>query len=210
MWVRLQSIQYVSVNAKQETYYPGEWVNVGKQLATSWIISGQADRPDIAELALISDAGVQITDEDYLSRGKGIFPGISMESAPLPLILYPRSLMWNGKVEICPEYVATGFTLLKSWELAIPIWDYNELARDIGSDSDRRKAAAIIHDLRVPCYNPFLFYARKCERVEQVLVKWVRSTITDKRLALLCAIYEVKPLVLALPTTWGDTDGGIK
>ncbi len=204
MWVRLQSIQYISNHGKQETYYPGEWVKVGKQLATSWIIAGSADRPDIDDLALIVDAGVQITDEQHLKKARGILPGIDMESVPLPLISYPKTLMWNGKEAIRPEFIADGFGLLDTWELAIPIWDYDQLARDIGSKSDRNKAETIVHDLRVPCYHPFAFFCRKCQAVEAVLAEWAKSTIQDARLALLCAIYMVKPLILALPTTWVD------
>jgi len=204
MWVRLQSIQYISNHARQEPHYPGEWVKVGKQLATSWIIAGSADRPDIEDLALIADAGVQITDEQYLKRARGILPGIDMESVPLPLISYPKTLMWNGKEAIRPEFIADGFSLLDTWELAIPIWDYDQLARDIGSKSDQNKAKTVLHDLRVPCYHPFAFFCRKCGAVESVLAEWAKSTIQDDRLALLCAIYTVKPLILALPTTWVD------
>lgn len=202
MWVRLQTIQYISVKGKQETCYPGEWVQVGKQLAASWIISGAADRPDIEDLSLISDAGVQVTDNNNIKRARGILPGINMESVPLPLISYPNTFMWNGKEAIRPEHVASGFSLLDTWELVIPIWDYDKLARDVGSLKDREKTEAIIHDLRVPCYHPYAFFCRKCKAVEDVLAEWANSTIQESKLALLTAIYQVKPLILALPTTW--------
>jgi hypothetical protein len=201
-WVRLQSIQYISDHGRQVKHMPGEWVKIGKQLATSWLLAGLADRPDIDDLSLISNAGVQITDESNYKWARGILPGIDMESNPLPLLNYPKTLVWDGKTAINPEFIASGFHLLDTWEMVIPLWSYDKLACDIGSYRDKQKTETIIRDLRVPCYRSDFLFVRQCEAVEGVIKAWLNSTIQDSKLALLCAIYEVKPLILALPTTW--------
>ena len=79
-----------------------------------------------------------------------------------------------------------------------------KLACHEGEQADRDATAEVMADLRVPLYSKDLVYVRQCERSEELVDRWKteRGGNGDWRHAFLRALYEVKPLILALPTTW--------
>jgi hypothetical protein len=97
--------------------------------------------------------------------------------------------------------IPVGLNLLEKWEIAVPISDYNLLARDIGTDEERARTKELIHDLRVPVYDTRLIFARNCVAVEQLFEMWHKEQ-GDERLSFLRCLYVVKPYVLALPSIW--------
>jgi hypothetical protein len=118
---------------------------------------------------------------------------------------WDRTMIWDAQKKIRIELIPVGFHLLKTWEIAVPLVDYKTLALNLGTPEERTTTQAIIKDLRVPVYDPRLIFARKCENVEQLLQVWgeERSQARDGRLSFLRSLYKVKPLILALPTSWG-------
>lgn len=196
MWVRLLSLQYVSENGKTITKRPGEWVKVGKQQATSWLATGQADRPDMPNLDALPGCGVVLTGG---SRSMPL-SGLEVVSVDVPCLEFARTFLWSG-INFRGDLLAAGFQALDAWELAVPLLSYEKLARDVGSDGDRQRTEKLVRDLRVPLYDVRLIFVRRCAVTRRFLDAWLAEE-GDRSLAFLRALYRVKPLVLALPTTW--------
>ncbi len=202
MWVRLKSVQYISRHGKQVTCYPGGWVEGGKQLALSWLATDQAERPDLPNLEIIVGCGVVAREADTRMI-KSRLPGLDVVSGESTLA-FERSLLWDPAANFRVELATAGFEMLKTWEVAVPLASYEVLARDIGDEEERASTRAVIRDLRVPFYEPRVLFVRRCRAARELLVAWREEGEAggDGRLAFLRALYRVKPLVLALPTTW--------
>jgi hypothetical protein len=199
MWIQLKSIQYLSVNGRQTTHFPGEWVEVGGQLARSLITTGQAHRPDLPDLQAMPGCGIVVRAGGE-RRARKMWPGLEVMEGE-PGLEFRRTLYWDTARPVRPELVSAGFGWLEQWEVAVPLGSYERLARDIGNEAERAKTAAVIRDLRVPFYETGLMFLRRCQRVEGLLAAW-RAETGERRLAFLRALYRVKPLVLALPVEW--------
>lgn len=199
MWVRLNSIQYLSENGRQTTHFPGEWVEVGGQLARSLLGTGQAERPDQLDLEAMPGCGIVVRAGGQQQARKR-WPGLEVMEGD-PSLEFTRTLYWDTAVKIRPELVTAGFGWLEQWEVALPLGSYERLARDIGNKAERAKTVKVIRDLRVPFYETGLMFLRRCRRVEALLAAW-RAETGERRLAFLRALYRVKPLVLALPVEW--------
>jgi len=99
--------------------------------------------------------------------------------------------------------IPVGVSLLDKWQVAAPLWDYEKLACHVANEPAREATKAIIHDLRVPLYDTSLIFVKRCGDTERLIEAWDWSADGDEdRLAFLRALYEVKPLILALPITW--------
>lgn len=118
-----------------------------------------------------------------------------------PSLVYERTLLIGDGIAVPWEMVPRGFDFLDTWEAAAPIWAYETLAADVVRGSERERTEALIGDLRVPLYSTELLFLRRCENSERLLNQW-RADGGDERLAFLRALYEVKPLFLALPRSW--------
>ncbi len=114
---------------------------------------------------------------------------------------WERTLFLDPAIGRVPwEQVSKGFGFLDTWEAAAPIWAYETLAADVARGAERERAEALIGDLRVPLYSTELLFLRRCENSERLLNQWRADG--GGRLAFLRALYEVKPLFLALPRSW--------
>lgn len=196
MWVRLLSIQYVSENGRLITKRPGEWIKVGRQQATSWLATGEADRPDMPDLDALPGCGVVLTG----GSPSVSLSGLEMVKADKPRLEFTRTLLWSG-INFRGDLLAAGFQSLDTWELAMPLLSYEVLARDIGSDRDRQRTEKLIRDLRVPLYDVRLMFMRRCDTTRRLLDAWLAEK-GNRSLAFLRALYRIRPLVLALPVTW--------
>jgi hypothetical protein len=198
MWVRLTTIKQISVNGKPTTCHPGEWVEVGGQLARSWLVSGDADRPDQPDLEILPGCGIVVAGA--FEKVSALLPGLDVVSGE-PALAFSKTLYWNTRANFRPEFVGAGFKLLDRWEIAVPLAGYEHLAGDIGSEEERSRTVDVIRDLRVPYYDIRLMFLRRCQRVEKLLALW-RDEAGDRRLAFLRALYRVKPMMQALPVMW--------
>ncbi len=209
MWVKLTSIQYISENGKQVTRHHGDWVNIGKKTALLWQSTGAAEIPanTIYKHLTVTGSGVVVQSNldsvrDRLRQYRG---SMRIEQAdPWPHFKY--TLIYDPAVPLRLELVPIGFGFLDIWDIAVPLWDYNELASQVGHGKDRNKTQAVIRDLRVPMYDTRLMFVKKNERMEQLFDLWKEEKADggNPRLAFLRALYTVKPFILALPTTWTD------
>jgi hypothetical protein len=216
MWVQLTQKKNVEVLGKMKTYSAGDWVAVGKQTAMLWISEGSAWVPEGKAVDLMgANCGVLILGNesagkvalgDYVGKieidvtGRGTLP----ERLP-----WPKTLLYNPLLKLRKELVPIGFHLLDTWQMAVPLWDYNDLASMSGEEEDRERTAAVLPDLRVPLYSPDLIFIRRCGDTDAFLQAWRDDDEGDRRYSFLRALYRSKPLVLALPTTWIGKDRGI-
>jgi hypothetical protein len=121
-----------------------------------------------------------------------------------PYIAFERTLCWNPKALLRMELIGAGFGFLNAWEIAAPLYSYDELAVHIGSDEARARTQAVMRDLRVPVIDTRLLYVRHCENTKRLFDQWAveNETGDDERLTFMRAFYAVKPLALMLPVTW--------
>jgi len=207
VWVQLRSIQYAQDEAgNTETYYPGDWVKVGKQTALRWIASGEAWALAEKIAALLpEDSGVVIRGPKEAVSQLGNLAGELKVAFGEPRPEFAHTLCWDAVLKLPAHLIGSGFHLLeRGWQLVVPLCDYELLALRIGSEEDRERAKQIIPDLRVPVYQTGLMFVQRCPDTLRLFAAWKeqRAGISDERLAFLCALYLSKPLVLALPVTW--------
>lgn len=214
MWVKLLVAKTVEVRGKSTRFYAGDWVDVGKQLALQWLADGDAEIPVTSYDAVtpIGSGVVFVAADSMLVRDfKSKFGDAEVLNVPEPgpEIPFVYTMYLSGKVPFRYALVPAGYGLLETWEIAVPLWDYNQLACDVGSDQDRAATKAVIRDLRVPLYDTRVMFVRRTPSTQAVFKRWSeeRGCIdsADTRLAFLRALYAVKPLVLALPTTWSSS-----
>jgi len=205
MWVQLRTCQRVPVQGLQRDFQPGDWVEVGRQTAMSWIATGDAWVPTFGATATAAaaDVGVRVREgqadigREHLKQ----LEGMSVTEGRIE-IAYPRTVLWNTALAVNPGYVAIGLHLLETWEVAAPLCDYKTLAAQVGTDEERAETVRVIRDLRVPVYDTRLVFVRRCPGGHDLIQAWMEEWRGDERLAFLRALYRVKPLVLALPFTW--------
>jgi hypothetical protein len=208
----VRAIYVQLLQAKQldsRVYRPGDWVEVGKQAALKWIAEGSARA--IGPIKLDADARSGILVRGAVGEAKArldkIGYGGGLQGVPLdgPVSLpWNRTLVWSADVRLRIDLIGAGFGLLERWEVAVPLLSAQGLASEVGDESERALTAELIHDLRVPAYQSGAMFVRRTEATEEMLAAWQaeRARGPDEHLALLRAIYQVKPLVLALPATW--------
>ena len=213
MWVQLRTIQYIDEHGRQVTRYPGDWVNVGKQLAQLWLSRGDAIVPSgdgYKELAVSKGAGALYRSDDpgafELARAAlGQFASdleVTVGNIGLP---YKRTMLWSHGFKLRRELVPIGLSLLETWEIAVPLFDYKVLAANVGSEAERERTKAVVRDLRIPLYDTRLMFVRKCDPTVLLFERWqAEREHGDERLAFLRALYATPLLVLALPVTWTD------
>jgi hypothetical protein len=173
----------------------GSWVQVGKHQARQMQATGQCDIPNVAtrEQLLMDECGI-VTQLPYK------YDNVSVVEGHLVVPFY-KTFLYDREVSFNNNLIPIGFSLLDKWEIAVPIKDYNVLARDIGTEEDRKKTLKITGDLRIPVYETGIMFVRKTEDTER-LFELLRGEEGDMRLAFLRVLYQVKPYILALPTVW--------
>jgi len=201
MWIQLLSPKIISASGKSARYNPGDWVDVGKQVALLWLSDGSAQIPEMAESGIdLTGAGI-ITDHKELlcQRLKEETKDIMiLEGAPcLP---FERTIIMDAALPLRSTLIPLGVTLLDVWDIAVPLMDYNTLAINMGSDTERELTKLVIHDLRVPVYDTRLMFVKRKPDTERLIDNWRNAGKTP--LAFLRELYQIKPLILALPCTW--------
>lgn len=209
MWVRLLKPKALDYHGKLKLFQPGDWYQVGKHEAQLWIANAEAEVPGRNELKVfVGDVNMGILvigSKQAATLGLAdIGDKVSVQCADRPILPWERTLIWSPTVVLRQELVPTGFKLLETWDVALPLWNYDELAASAGTADERKLTAAVIRDLRVPMYDPRLMFVRRNERTVSLMSQWAteRNLGNDMRLSLHRALYQVKPFVLPLPVTW--------
>lgn len=208
MWVRLKSVQRIDRQGKLRTYHPGDWVDVGKQTAMLWMSRGDAEIPSFKrDTYKIGEAGVIIRGAESTEPYQAHFDVTKLTLTLIvgePYLAFDKTMIWHPKAPLRSELIAPGFGFLDTWEIAMPLYSYDELAIHIGNEKDRAKTQAVVRDLRIPLYDTRLIFVRHCENTQRLFKIWgdENEAGDDERLAFMRAYYQVKPLMLALPITW--------
>lgn len=214
VWVKLKTMKSISFNGTTRTYYPGDWVEIGKHDARQWVEDGTAEilRADVKTQTFdFAECGVVVTNGEY-NPLKASSLDIDVSKAP-PLLQYPKTMIYDATFErINHELIPVGFKMLDQrkdsdaipWQIAVPLHSYRELACDIGTDHDKKITQEIVHDLRCMVFEPRFMFVRRCPDMEQLMVFWQeeKNRGQNEKLAFLRAVYRVKPLILHLPVTW--------
>ncbi len=102
------------------------------------------------------------------------------------------------------DLLKQGFRLLERWDVAVPLWRYGVLAKDIGTEAERERTKAIVLDLRVLLYAHEVLFVRPEGDGERFIQAWRGECVpgANERLAFLRALHAVKPLVCTLPQEW--------
>jgi hypothetical protein len=210
VWVRALSILHVEENGVLKQRQPGDCFRANKQQALLWHAGGQAEifQPGVRRgLLALANCGAVLRGPHAAETGEALrrqhgdeLRVTVSEELSLPCA---RTLLWDASAPLRRELVPAGLALLERWELALVVPDYDALARDAGGEEDRALTGALVHDLRVPLYEPGVVFARRCRAALEFLEAW-RAEPGDRRLSMLRALYKIKPLVLALPSVWMD------
>lgn len=194
MWVQLLVPQRIEIAGSAKHYQPGDWVEVGKQQAHYWFDRNVAWSPEV--LTLPEGCGVVVPTANLAPQFGRLEMVVGQYTLP-----FERNVIWDGKTPLDGR-VLVGLQLLDVWQMAAPVYSYDELAWMMGSEEDRAKTKAIVHDLRIPVYNPHLLFVRRDAETERLFALWRDDHEGDARLALMRAVYQVKPMVLPLPQSW--------
>lgn len=209
VWVKLLTVKNIERAGKMTTHRPGDWVQVGKQLALRWRNQGDAELPDkdIAEFIDVDTSGIVIVDHEEAGRmALAEIAGRVGVTYGMAELRWPKTLLWNPELPLRLELLPIGYHLLDTWQVAVPMYDYEVLACDVGEKADRGRTKGIIHELRVPLYDWRMVFVRRCSDTEYLLNCWDEERIdsTDPFHSFLRAVYRAKPLICTLPTTWSD------
>lgn len=200
IWIKLLTIKHREERGVLRTYFPGDWIKVGKTDALRWLADGTAETAQQQLTRLMPGCGV-------VTIGQGNLPDEIDSVQAAPSVPFARTLIWTTTLELKYQLVPVGFRLLDKWDMAVPLFDYTTLACHVGSDQEREQTQAVIRDLRVLLYDTRLIFVKKHSAGVEVISRWTEEA-GERRLAFLRALYQVKPLVCALPITWVGKDVG--
>ena len=169
----------------------------------------------MTDILVISQADKQT----HLQAKKAGLTVIEAEQTPVEqtpvgqtLPAYDKALFVAAGMQIPWHLVEYGLHFIERWDAAAPLWRYGILAKDIGSEGERKATEQIVRDLRVPLYACELLFVRGSEAGRQLVAAWEEERArpfgvpqgkgSEPRLAFLRALYRVKPIFCALPRSW--------
>ena len=211
-WVQLRQSKQITVSGRPRTYAPGDWVQVGKQVALRWIAEGAAYGPDgdaVFDGSRMANAGICVVGSEEAAKIVLADKGLTVAFLSSPALNWERTLIWNPLAPLRMALMAVGFALLDTWQVAVPLFDYGTLAINVGPTEERACTQEVIRDLRVPLYDTRMVFVKRCGETDDLIGAWHEEMEgrTEERLGFLRALYRTKPLVLALPVSWTGDHG---
>lgn len=198
--VQLREIKYIDVKGEQKKFLPGDWVTVGRGIAERWCAEGTAWQPT-KEISAPSNAGIWV--RGFANPGCKILEALPFIDDPATdFAPFPLTMIWKPELGFRPELIAPAFDKLTQWQVTIPLFSYSILAKDIGTDQDRQETVKVIRSLDTPFYDDRVLFVRRTRVVNDFITDWLTGE-GDSRLSLLRSLYIHKPLIYALPVSWG-------
>lgn len=113
-------------------------------------------------------------------------------------------LLWSPRANIHLPAWEPVLKWMDQWEVAVPFRPYITQASLVGSEEERAATAKKIFDMRQPVYDSRVVVIRTCPSTRKLLRAWTQEMQDDgdDDLAFLRAVWQVKPLLLAMPTGW--------
>ena len=129
--------------------------------------------------------------------------------AAMPLAFEKTLFVTPGKEMDVPwDLLPAAWHFLDRWDAAVPLWRYATNASDVGTKAERKATKAVARDLRVLLHAVELLFVRDGEQGRALMdayrqeLNGAEAPTTNRRLAFLRAMYQVKPRVCVLPRTW--------
>ena len=148
--------------------------------------------------------GIILTGPDKTIAAQAEARGLPVQVDAEMSLAYSKTLFVAPGTGVPWDLLPAAWHFLERWDAAVPLWRYGKTASDVGSKEERKLTAAVIRDLRVLLHSVQLLFVRNNEQ-GQALMEAYRAELADSsepRLAFLRALYEVKPCLCVLPTTW--------
>ena len=205
--MHVQLADYVRLpdeHGRQTLHYPGEVVNI-KNKKEAWRLIKAKKAVSMTAVAedLPQSTGV-------VMRKGGLVPawiqamGVHVRVGE-PQIGWDYTLIWNPQRRPRSQDVVVTFATMSrwGWEVAAPIYHYDKLAHTVSTKEERAITKEVIHELHVPFYETGMVFLKKSPGAEALMRVWRREMNGhDERLAFMRALYETKPMFLALPMEW--------
>jgi len=202
-----------------KTYYPGDYIEVGKQTAREWILDGSVADP----FGQVGPPVVPVTNSPskefgLVIRGKEglvdltplgtLATSLEISYGP-PAIPYKYTCIWNPSRRVSFGLMNHGFYRIldddeMAWEMAACVTSLTNLAAQLGSSEEKAHTKKVIGDLRIPVYESRLIWARKCPRTEATIEEWAKELDAgaNEFHAFLRALYTKKAMLCTLPLDW--------
>jgi len=209
VWVQILQTMQVEKKGVTTTLRPGDWWEFSRTHARDLVERGAAKATAPVALTAVETAGVAfVTPTASHDAVRAIAPHATVYADSdvdwLALMGAHTRIVWGVGRLVDAGHMAMGLNAVLTWDAAIPLVDYTVLACDVGDVEDRALTAALGIDLRVPLYSPELLFLRSGDVAHALIKAWSAGLTPtgDARLALLRAIWHVKPMLLPLPATW--------
>lgn len=208
MYVRLRSIQYVSINGEQKTFNPGDWVDVGRQTAMLWLSTGQAELPQL-DVDLLPPSSCFCSINGASLKPGGINPAvierdIEIVNAEHPVMERQLNCI-SDRVAVKVDLYWVGVSMLHNtgWQVIVPL-DHEQLLVECASGDRVEQVREKIGDLRIPVYDPRLMFIKKSPETIELLDAFMgyRKALFNRWTAFMLALWDVKPLILPVPMDW--------
>ena len=148
--------------------------------------------------------GIVLLGKDRAIEARAVKEDINVVHGDYSKLPFDKTLFVQPNTTIPWDLLPAAWHFLDRWDAAVPLWRYGVLADDVGGDSERKRTADIVLDLRVLLYSHELLFVRNNE-AGQALMDAFNAELADSdetRLAFLRAVYQVKPKLCVLPITW--------
>ena len=173
---------------------------------TDILVISQADKQTHLQAKKV---GLTLIEAEQTPAGQAL-SGQALSGQALPA--YDKALFVAAGMQIPWHLVEYGLHFIERWDAAAPLWRYGILAKDVGSEGERKATEQIVRDLRVPLYACELLFVKGSEAGRQLVATWEEERArpfgvpqgkgSEPRLAFLRALYRVKPIFCALPRSW--------
>lgn len=149
--------------------------------------------------------GIVLRGHDQVIETRARAAGLKVVVSDGYVIPFEKTLFVEAGTRVPFDLLPAAWHFLERWDAAVPLWRYGETAASTGSASERELTRAVVRDLRVLLHSVELLFvngrsAGGCDLVARWADECERGP--DKRLAFLRAVYQVKPRLCVLPTSW--------
>jgi len=214
-WVKaLKPISRHTLEGAYRTYQAGDWFECNNQEMRTLLAQGRIEMAQQAIRRNLLEEGCAIViTGGSISQGRQFLSGyadVVYDGPPHFPVGSRYYLWWDTECPLRLDLMPVGFHRISAgWQMAAPLWRYNLLARDIGDEDARQRTKEVIRDLRVPVFDTHLIYVRRDAETERLLALWLqeRASGDDDKLCFMRALYQVKPLLCALPQSWAANAG---
>ena len=141
-------------------------------------------------------------DEVIESRARKAGLVVSMLDAGETPALPGKMLIVQAGTRVPWDLLPAAWHFLDRWDAAVPLWRYGVLAADVGTAEEREATRLVVGDLRLLLHSCELLFVKGNEASQQLVATWLADSDENERLAFLRAVYQVKPRLCVLPTTW--------